>query len=119
MNKFKELKVWQRAVDLATLLYENTKYFPEEEKFGLISQIRRSSISISSNIAEGAGRNSIKEFLHFLGVANGSCYELENQLIISNRLDYISNEEFEKMEAIIFEIQKMIFSLKKSLKAKV
>ena len=89
MHKYKELLVWQKAVDLAVDVYKITKQFPNEEKFGLVSQINRCGVSISSNIAEGAGRNTTGEFNHFLGIATGSSFELETQLTIANKLGYI------------------------------
>lgn len=76
MNRFKNLKIWKRSVKLATEIYEITQKFPAEEKYGLVPQIRRSAISISSNIAEGAGRNTTKDFHRFLGIVYGSSYEL-------------------------------------------
>jgi four helix bundle protein len=86
MNKYKELKVWQRSVDLATTVYQLTKHFPSDERFGLTSQINRSVVSIASNIAKGSGRGSKKDFSRFLSMAYGSAYELETQIIISNNL---------------------------------
>ena len=86
MNNLKELKIWNKAIDLTVAVYKATSSFPSDERFGLISQSRRSAVSIPSNIAEGAGRNSKKEFSNFLGIANGSSYELQTQLVISNRL---------------------------------
>src|SRR5690606_31265320 len=83
MNNLKELKIWNRAMELAVQVYKATETFPAEEKFGLTSQSRRAAVSIPSNIAEGAGRNSVKEFNNFLGIANGSSYELQTQLIIA------------------------------------
>lgn len=77
MNKFRELLVWQKGMDLAEEVYAITKGFPVDERYGLQSQIRRCSVSIASNIAEGAGRNSSKEFMHFLSIALGSSFELE------------------------------------------
>ena len=74
MNYFKELKVWQKAVEVVTQIYQMTNSFPREEQFGIISQIRRCSVSIPSNIAEGCGRKSNKEFYNFLGIALGSCF---------------------------------------------
>ncbi|MBO6585399.1 MAG: four helix bundle protein [Gracilimonas sp.] len=88
-----------------------TKKFPEEEKFGIISQMRRCSVSISSNIAEGAGRNSDKEFRQLLNISFGSCSELETQLIISHNLEYLTKSEFEKLTAELTEIQRMLFTL--------
>lgn len=118
MNKLKDLKVWQKSIDLAIDVYSLTKYIPSEEKFGLISQINRSSVSISSNIAEGCGRHSQKEFYQFLSIANGSAYELETQLLISSRLNYISTSNYNLIYTKIEEIQKMIFGLQSSLKLK-
>lgn len=85
MHNYKELEVWKKAIELAELVYSISANFPEHEKFGLTSQIRRSSVSVASNIAEGAGRNSEKEFAQFLGYAYGSCCELETQLILSKK----------------------------------
>ena len=79
MHNYKELKVWQKAVQLSTAVYSLCSELPAEEKYGLKSQMQRCSVSIASNIAEGAGRNSNKEFKYFLSIANGSCYELETQ----------------------------------------
>ena len=93
MHKHKNLKVWQKSVSLATNIYELTKTFPQEERFGITSQIRRAVVSISSNIAEGAGRGSKKEFAQFLSIAYGSCYELDTQLLISNNIGFLSDEE--------------------------
>ena len=115
MHKFKELKVWQKSVELATKVYDATKNFPTEEKFGITSQIRRSVVSISSNIAEGAGRNSKKEFKLFLNYAYGSCSELETQLIISTNLGFLNPDYLPTLSESINEIQKMIYSLSSSL----
>jgi len=80
MHKYKELKVWQKSVTLAIKVHELTKTFPQDERFGITSQKRRAVVSISSNIAEGAGRANRKEFAQFLSIAYGSCYELDTQL---------------------------------------
>lgn len=116
MNKFKDLKVWQKSVDVAVKVYEATNDFPDSGKFGLTSQIRRSAISISSNIAEGAGRNSSKEFKQFLSYAYGSTCELETQLIISKELTLLPMQVFQNLNNLIIEIQKMLYALKDSLK---
>ena len=87
MHKYKELKLWQKSIGLVTSVYLLTRSFPQFENFGLVSQINRSAVSIPSNIAEGAGRNSDKEFIHFLSIAQASSYELETQLIISKNLN--------------------------------
>ncbi len=115
MNRFRELKVWQKAVALATKVYKVTEHIPTTEKFGLISQMQRAAVSIASNIAEGAGRNSSKEFVNFLSMAYGSAYELETQVEISKNLNYIKEEEYQDLIDSLVEIQKMIYSLKSSL----
>ena len=115
MHKYKELNVWKLAVELATEVYKVTAQFPAEEKFGLQSQIRRSAVSIASNIAEGAGRGSNGEFKQFLGIAYGSAYELETQLLISRNLAFISENDINQVVMRIEMIQKMIFKLKSNL----
>jgi four helix bundle protein len=115
MHNVKQLKIWNRAIELATNVYKVTASFPSEEKFGLTAQIRKSAVSIPSNIAEGAGRNSDNEFCHFLGISNGSCYELQTQLIISKNLQLLD----EKIDPILEELdqlQKMNSTLQKTLK---
>lgn len=114
MHNIKELKIWSKAIDLATEVYKLTADFPKEEKYGLTSQIRRSAISVPSNIAEGAGRNSDKEFVYFLGVSNGSSYELQTQLIISRNLDLVDARVNQLLDEID-QIQKMNYSLQKKL----
>tara|TARA_R110002049_G_scaffold233841_1_gene407134 strand:+ start:190 stop:540 length:351 start_codon:yes stop_codon:yes gene_type:complete len=111
MHNYKQLEVWKRGIELSTTIYKITKNFPTEEKFGLITQMRKSAVSISSNIAEGAGRNSDNEFRHFLNISFGSCSELETQLIISKNLGYLSSNEFELTSTELTEIQKMVFTL--------
>ncbi|MDX1637477.1 MAG: four helix bundle protein [Balneolaceae bacterium] len=95
MNRIKNLAIWKRAVALASRIYKVTGKFPDEEKYGLISQLRRCSVSIGSNIAEGAGRGSNKQFRQFLSIAYGSSYELETQLIIAENLNFIGETENE------------------------
>jgi four helix bundle protein len=116
MNRFKELKVWQKSVDIVVDVYRLTAKFPQNERFGLISQIQRAAVSIPSNIAEGAGRNNKGEFNQFLGIANGSSFELETQLIISAKLGYSDNDEIQNICTKLSEIQNMIFGLQKTLK---
>jgi four helix bundle protein len=111
MNNFKELKVWQKSMDLAEEIYQLTSTFPKEEKYGLISQIQRCAVSIPSNIAEGAGRNSNNEFRNFLGIANGSANELNTQLLLAVRIGYAKKVDISDILNLISEIQKMIFSL--------
>ena len=119
MHKIKELKIWNRAMDLAVDVYKATEKFPNEEKFGLTSQIRRSAVSIPSNISEGAGRNSNKEFNQFIGIANGSSFELQTQIILANRLELLGNESSEVLLKEIDELQKMSYSFQKCLDVKV
>lgn len=115
MNYFKELKVWQKAIDLVTETYLVTKSFPKDEIFGLVSQIRRCVVSIPSNIAEGCGRKSKKDFANFLGVALGSSFEFETQIIISKNIGYLSDEQFLYLESEIQHIQNMVIKLQSSL----
>lgn len=115
MNRFKELIVWQKAMTLATLTYALTDGLPSKERFGLISQINRCAVSIPSNIAEGAGRNSKKEYKYFLSIAQASSFELETQLLICQNLKYKTLEQLKIPISIIHEIQKMLYSLQKNL----
>ncbi len=115
MNNYKELKIWQKSIDVAVKVYEITKDFPREELYGLTSQIRRSAVSVPSNIAEGAGRNTKKDFNNFLGISNGSSCELDTQLIIAQRINFIDVVTLNTIQNEIIEIQKMNWALKKSL----
>jgi four helix bundle protein len=117
MHNLKELKIWNKAIDLAVDVYKATSTFPADERFGLISQSRRSAVSIPSNIAEGAGRNSNKEFTHFLGIANGSSYELQTQLVISNKLALLDNSLMDDLLKQIDELQKMNYAFQQRLKS--
>jgi four helix bundle protein len=114
MNNFRELIVWQKSVDLVVRIYDITRKFPECEKYNLISQMQRCGTSIPSNIAEGAGRNSSGFFKLFLGVALGSAYELETQIVICKKLNYINAETYEQLVKDTTEIQRMIYSLQAS-----
>lgn len=115
MHNLKELKIWNKAIDLTVKVYEATENFPKEEKYGLTSQIRRSAVSVPSNISEGAGRNTKGEFKQFLGIASGSACELQTQLIISSRLNLIDQKIVEPLLNEIEEIQKMNYKLQQSL----
>jgi len=116
MHNFRELKVWQKSIELAGRIYSITDDFPSNERFGLISQMRRSAVSIASNIAEGAGRLSNKEFRQFLNISLGSCYELETQIIISQNLDSINLIAQDDIVNKTQVIQMMITGLIKSMK---
>ena len=116
MNKFRKLEVWQKAIDLCVDVYALTESIPKREQYGLTSQLTRSAVSVPSNIAEGAGRNSKGEFNQFLGIALGSLAELETQLIIANKLKYIGDTDSSKMEKQITAIRNMAYGLQKSIK---
>ena len=115
MHRFEELKIWQKAMDITENCYRVTEDFPSEEKYGLVSQLRRSAVSIPSNIAEGAGRNTNGEFKQFLGIANGSSFELLTQLYLSKRLNLIKEESVRPIIDEVVEVTKMNYSLQKSL----
>jgi four helix bundle protein len=115
MHNFKELKVWQESMSLAKDVFCITRNFPSEEKFGLTSQMNRCSVSIASNIAEGAGRGSEKEFNQFLNIALGSCFELETQLLLSNDFKYITKEQTELLTEKACRVQRMLNGLKRSI----
>lgn len=115
MNYFKELKVWQKSIDLVTETYLKSKDFPKDEIYGLTSQIRRSAVSIPSNIAEGCGRKSNKDFANYLGIALGSAFELETQLIICKNLNFINQDDFVSLVKEIQHIQNMIIKLQSTL----
>lgn len=112
MKTHKDLHVWQKAMDLVVDVYEITNRLPQSELYGLTSQIRRSAVSIPSNIAEGAGRNYDKEFIQFLYIALGSIAELETQLLLVQRLKFVETIQFEKL----YDVKKMLLGLIKSLK---
>jgi len=115
MHNFKELIVWQKSRGLVRDIYELTKKFPEDEKFGLTQQIRRAAISIPSNIAEGSGRGTKNDFLHFLDIANGSAFEVETQLYLGFDLGYITQTEIDTVLIKLFEIEKLIYNFRQSL----
>ena len=118
IHNFKELQVWQKAMDLAVFTYQLTGYFPKEEKYGLISQIQRAAVSIPSNIAEGSGRVSDKDFQRFISIAMGSSFELETQVILAFRFKYINEEQITAFDEMVRPVQKMSFGLYNSLQNK-
>ena len=115
MNNFKNLLVWQKAIELIVEIYSKTSDFPKFEVFGLNSQLQRAAVSISCNISEGCGKSSKKDFKRFLEIALGSANEVENLLIISEKLEYISKSEFESLDERITEINKMLVGLIRTL----
>jgi len=119
MNRFKELKVWQKSMQLCKEVYSITKEMPKTELYGLISQLNRAVVSIPSNIAEGSSRDSNKEFAYFLSIAQGSVYEVETQLILIQNIKLVKKEKVEISLSLVTEIQKMLFVLKQKLKSNV
>lgn len=115
LKSYKELKVWQKAYHLCLKIYKMTKGFPKEELFGLTSQIRRSSLSIPCNIAEGYGRRSRPEYIRFLNIAYGSLCELETQVLLSGDLNYFKEKELKEVQTEVWEIERMLMALIKSL----
>ncbi len=116
IRSYRDLEVWKRGVDLVELIYKLTQSFPSEEKFGLTSQLRRAAVSISSNIAEGWGRDSTKDYVRFVRIARSSLFEIETQLIIAHRLGYLSEDA---LRASLQETEvesKMLLSLIRSLR---
>lgn len=112
--RYKRLVVWQRAMALVVHVYKATESFPKHEQYGLISQMRRSAVSIPSNIAEGHGRNSDKELVRFLDIAKGSIYELDTQIEISRQLNYLKIQEAIYISNILDETSRMLSGLRKS-----
>ncbi|WP_145260745.1 four helix bundle protein [Calycomorphotria hydatis] len=115
MQDFHELQVWQKSHQLTLEVYRITKGFPPDERFGLTNQIRRSSVSIGSNIAEGCGRGSNADFNRFCQMAMGSACELEYQLLLAGELNYLSDEEHGNLSASVVEIKKMLSSFMRRL----
>lgn len=111
VKNYRELIVWQKAMALVELVYQATKMFPKEELYGLTNQIRRAVVSIPSNIAEGQTRQSSAEFKRFLSIAQGSRAEVETQIMIAQRLNYLSQEETQKILNLAEEIKRMTYSL--------
>ncbi len=116
MSHFRKILVWQKSISLVTKIYKATSTFPKEEMFGLTSQIRRSSVSVPSNIAEGSGRESSKDFLRFLYISLGSIFEMQTQLEIAKNIIYINEEEFNLLYEDSREIERMLASLIRKLK---
>ena len=115
MRDFRKYDIWKDSMELVDSVYTFVEVFPTTEKYGLRSQITRSAVSIPSNIAEGASRNSEKDFARFLEIALGSAFELETQLIIALNENYINNEDFQLLQVRITELQKMISSFQSRL----
>jgi four helix bundle protein len=115
MHNIRKLKIWNDSIDLCVDVYEALANMPNDERYGLSSQIKRSAVSIPSNIAEGAGRDTNPQFSNFLNIAYGSSYELQTQLIISERLNFISPEVNESLLSKLNEVQKMVYVFKENI----
>lgn len=118
LRSFRELTVWQKSMQLATVIYRLTQGFPREELYGLASQLRRAAVSIPSNIAEGQGRSGVGEYRHFLWIARGSNFELQTQLEIAKNLKMGDAKLLKESESLSQEIGKMLYSLLEKLPAK-
>ncbi|RYD53275.1 MAG: four helix bundle protein [Sphingobacteriales bacterium] len=118
MHQYKQLTVWQDAIALSTTCYRISCQFPSDERFGLVSQIRRAAVSVASNIAEGSGRNTDGGFIQFLGIAVGSLCELDTQLLIASELNYLSQNEYQTVAEQIQQIQNKLYKLITALRNK-
>ncbi len=117
MASYREMEVWRRGIELSVAIYKLTSGFPKEELYGLTSQMRRCSVSVASNIAEGYGRSSRGEFKHFLGISRGSTLELQTQLVIASKLGFGDTEHLVTAEGLADEVGKMIWALLKKIEA--
>jgi four helix bundle protein len=117
-QSFKDLIAWQRSIELTTNVYKLTSKFPESERFGLTNQMRRASVSIASNIAEGYGRTTKGEYLQSLGHARGSCSELETQIVIAKNLGFGATQNLQSTEAVCNDVGRLLGALIKSIRAK-
>ena len=115
IGSYRELRVWQLAMDIVVEIYRVTRAFPVEEKFGLIAQLRRAAVAIPSNIAEGHSRLGAAEFRHFVSIARGSVAEVETQLAVAVALGYIGADEITTLSAQLDELSKMLFGLYRRL----
>ncbi|MBU2504267.1 MAG: four helix bundle protein [Candidatus Omnitrophica bacterium] len=118
MKTYRDLLVWQKSMNLVTAVYQITKILPKDEKYGLISQIRRCAVSIPSNIAEGYGRKSKDDYLRFLQIAISSLYELQTQIEITFNLKYLSQDKFKEIHELSREIERMLSSLCRKINIK-
>ena len=115
MRPHRKLLVWKKSIELVILIYRITGTYPKSEQFGLTSQMRRAAVSVPSNLAEGAARKGKKEFKQFLNIAQGSISELDTQMEVSHRLDYITKEDYANLLQKLTEISKMLYGLAKTL----
>jgi four helix bundle protein len=117
MKSYRDLIVWPKSMEMVTLIYNVLKNFPDDEKFGLTSQVKRSSVSIPSNIAEGYGRNYSKDYARFLQIARGSLFETQTQLQIAVNLKFVEKKDLEQIEKLSIEIEKMLNTLIKKIQS--
>lgn len=115
VKSYRDLIVWQKAMDLVQMVYQVTKQFPKDELYGLTNQVRRAAVSVPSNVAEGQARNSTAEFRNFLSIARGSLAEVETQLLIATRLEYMTKEQLAPILSLQEEVNKMLNALMKTL----
>jgi len=118
LRNYKDLKVWQKSYELCLAIYQITGTFPNDEKYGLTSQARRSAVSVPSNIAEGYGRRTTADYMRMLYIAYGSLCELETQILLSGDLGYVSDIELHRLTADISEVERMLKGLTRSLEEK-
>jgi len=118
-QSFRDLEVWQRAIELSFSIYKLTAIFPDSERFGLTNQLRRAAVSVPSNIAEGSGRMTKGEYLQFLGHARGSVFEVETQLVIARGLGFGSKQELENAEGLCSEVGRMLRAMITSLQRRI
>ena len=118
VKHYRELIACQKAMDLVVLVYRHTTAFPRHEMFGLTNQLRRAGVSIPSNIAEGQGRRTTAEFLHFLSIANGSLQEVETQILVAERLQYLTEKQRNELLALSAEVGRLTSGLVRSLENK-
>ncbi|HMC63380.1 MAG TPA: four helix bundle protein [Gemmataceae bacterium] len=119
VRHYRDLIVWQKAMDFVVAVYKACACFPREELFGLTAQVRKAAVSVPSNIAEGQGRDTTRDFLHFLSIARGSLQEVETQLLLAERFAYVNGEETERLLGLSAEVIRLINGLCKSLEAKI
>jgi four helix bundle protein len=117
MTDYKKLLVWKKAHELVLIVYKETSHFPSEEKYGITSQFRRAAVSIPTNIAEGAGKFSQKDFAQFLQIAFGSVHEIEYLNLLSSDLDYLKDDQSQQINSKISEVKAMLISLIKTVRA--
>jgi four helix bundle protein len=115
MFNFEKLDVWQKAIDFGDFIYNQTRGFPTEERFGLTNQLRRAAVSISSNIAEGSSRNSKTDFARFIEIATGSVFEVTSQAFVARRQELLNEAEFRQIYESAEELSRMLSGLRKSL----